>query len=285
MNHRIIRRILLFVSGLAFLLALFLLGSHLADYKKGAAVYRTAAELADLSTSAASVYSDNSVHQTPAQPSATAYETYKAYDHNSGAPSASTSRIINLTALRQVNPDVLGWIAIPETPLSYPLVQGTDNQFYLSHTWDQSENRVGSIYLETQCSSDFSDFNTIIYGHRMKDSSMFGSLKHYKDQEYWAEHPKVLITEDAGTRTYQIYAAFEAEVTAPIYLVGVGSDEEKQRIIDYTLAANVLNTGITPRVDDQIITLCTCTGRGYESRWVVLGVLADSQEPASDNTK
>lgn len=282
MNNHIIRYILLFVSSLTFLLALFLLNEPLAEYKKGAAVYRTAAELSALSTSLLPLSTEHSKVQVTDQ---TSSDDCKACEPDSDTVSASCSSSIDLAPLRQVNPDVLGWISIPETPLSYPILLGEDNSFYLTHTWDSSENNVGSIFMEIQCSSDFSDFNTILYGHRMKDSSMFGSLKHYKDQEYLEEHPHILITDDSGTKWYQIYAAFEADVNAPIFLTGNGSLREKQQFIDYALAANVLETDVIPQTTDRLLTLCTCTGQGYERRWVVIGMLTNGCEPASSSTK
>ncbi len=261
MKRTNIQRILLALTSLAFLLALLLLGHRLLDYRRGKEIYLAAAKLACL----------------PAEPDimiASEDAIAAVESEETVSVSNNTLDLINFDALRQVNPDVLGWIMIPETILSYPIVQGEDNQFYLDHAWDRSKSSVGSIYLEAQCSPDFTDFNTIIYGHRMRNSSMFGSLKHYNSQEYRTSHPNVLITDEHGTRTYQIFAALEAEINAPIYLVNVTAEDEKQTILDYALEKNILDTGIIPDTDDQIVTLCTCTGRGYEKRWVVLGVLA-----------
>ena len=87
---------------------------------------------------------------------------------------------MDLPALQQVNSDVIGWIAIPGTEISYPLVQGTDNDYYLTHTWNQNSSAVGAIFMDCRCSADFSGFNTIVYGHRMNNGSMFAALKHYQ---------------------------------------------------------------------------------------------------------
>ena len=78
--------------------------------------------------------------------------------------------------------DVIGWIAIPGTEISYPLVQGTDSDYYLTHTWNQNSSAVGAIFMDCRCSADFSGFNTIVYGHRMNNGSMFAALKHYKSR-------------------------------------------------------------------------------------------------------
>ena len=114
-------------------------------------------------------------------------------------PYAQALKDMDFSALRQQNPDVLGWILIPGTRVSYPVVQGTDNSYYLNHTWRGGKNSVGAIFMECRNSSDLSDFNTIIYGHRMNNRSMFGTLSQYKSRSYWQAHPYVYLTDDSGT--------------------------------------------------------------------------------------
>lgn len=87
-----------------------------------------------------------------------------------------------------------GWILIPNTVISYPLLQGEDNQYYLNHTWKKWTSAVGAIFMDSQNNPNLTDFNTIVYGHRMNNGSMFASLKNYKKQSYWQAHPCVYIT-------------------------------------------------------------------------------------------
>ena len=188
-------------------------------------------------------------------------------------PYADALRNMDFSALREVNSDVLGWILIPNTAVSYPVVQGTDNDYYLNHTWKKWTSVVGSIFLECQNSRDLSDFNTIIYGHRMNNGSMFASLKNYKKQSWWSDHPCVYITDDSGSHKYEIFAAYEVSTEGETYRLGFGSDREKQAFIDYCLAQSVIDTGVVPRTYDRILTLSTCTGQGHATRWVVQAVL------------
>lgn len=191
-------------------------------------------------------------------------------------PYAVELSAINLAALREVNRDVIGWIAIPGTEVSYPLLQGTDNQYYLEHTWKGTGSSVGSIFLDYQVSADFSDFNTLIYGHRMRNETMFGSLKHYKDSNYWQAHPSIyLVTDDAVCR-YDIYAAYEPGVKEITFSLGQMDQETREALIQLGLERSVIETDIEPTAEDRILTLSTCTGRGYSSRWVVQAVLAES---------
>ena len=188
-------------------------------------------------------------------------------------PYADALRNMDFSALQEVNSDILGWILIPNTRVSYPLVQGDDNDYYLNRTWRKTRNSVGAIFMEWQNSSDLSDFNTIIYGHRMNNSSMFGTLKSFESKSFWSSHPYVYITDDNGSHRYEIFAAYEVSVEGDTYRLGFSSDATKQSFIDYCLAQSVIDTGIVPTIYDRILTLSTCTGNGHATRWVVQAVL------------
>lgn len=179
---------------------------------------------------------------------------------------------IDLEALQEVNQDVIGWIMIPGTQVSYPILQGTDNGYYLNHTWKKEQNSVGAIFMECQSASDFSGFHTILYGHRMRNGSMFGSLKEYNKLDYWREHSSVYIAEPGGVYEYRIFAAYEANVRGITFGLEFPDQERKEKLIQAGLDQSVIDTGIIPNAADQILTLSTCTGRGYGSRWVVQAV-------------
>jgi len=180
---------------------------------------------------------------------------------------------VALAQLRQTNPEVLGWISIPGTQLDYPFLQAEDNQYYLNHTWQGKRNAAGSVFLECKVSPEFSDFNTIIYAHNMKNGSMFGSLRQYRTQSHYEANPYIYIIDDSGLRRYEIFAAFEAEVVGYTYRLDVNTPEKKQAFLDYSAQHSVIETEIVPTVEDSVITLSTCTGNGYDRRWVVQGVL------------
>jgi len=182
---------------------------------------------------------------------------------------------IDLAELRATNSDVVGWITIPGTPLSYPLMQGTDNQYYLNHTWKKTKSAVGAIYLDYRNSDDMSDFNSIIYGHRMSDSSMFNCLRHYSDQSYFEEHPSIYIVTDEGVLRYEIFAAYEADaVSGHTYRLGLVEEEGQQAYINYCSRRSGIEIDVIPEPGDHIITLSTCVSPGgnYDTRWVVQAV-------------
>ena len=274
------RRVLIALLALVFVGSLGMLIYRGMDYREGEEVYaeaETLVELPDLTDLPIPVVEGTEpVPETPEAPEKPVYVD----------PYADALRNMDFTALREVNSDVLGWIMIPGTPISYPLLQGEDNQYYLKHTWKKWSSAVGAIFLECQNSPDLSDFNTIVYGHRMNNGSMFASLKNYKKQSYWAAHPCVYITDDNGSHKYEIFAAYEVSTTGTTYQLGFSGDASKQAFIDYCLAQSVIDTGITPTVYDRVLTLSTCTGNGHATRWVVQAVLKGvapsdtAQEPA-----
>ena len=114
----------------------------------------------------------------------------------------------------------------------------------------------------------------LLYGHRMWDISMFGSLKQYADADFWRQHPSVCLSDERGTRRYDIFAAYEVGVTESVYRQDLSSAEDRQELIRFALDRSVIDTGIAPTPEDTIITLSTCTGSGHHStRWVVQAVL------------
>lgn len=230
------------------------------DYRKGDADYSEAEELAGVFVPEGTAVTGADGREAEKDPEAAALET------------------IDLDALREVNPDVVGWICIPGTKISYPLVQADDNEYYLDQTWKRARSSVGAIFLECQVSPDLTDFNTIIYGHRMKNNTMFGRLKEYIRGDLYEQAPAVYIATDGGVNRYDIFAAYEADVSWLLYVPGVSAREEKEEILRCAAEHSVIDTGISPSPDDRILSLITCTGRGYSSRLTVQAVLTQQWE-------
>lgn len=269
-----IRKLLIAVLALVLCVSAVMLIRQTLQYREGEAEYAEAealVELPDLSQLEPAPAPEPEPEETEEPEEKPVY-----IDPYAGALAA-----MDFTALREVNSDVLGWILIPGTVISYPLLQGDDNSYYLNHTWKKWTNVVGSIFLECQNSPDLSDFNTVVYGHRMNNGSMFASLKYYKQQSYWAQHPKVYITDDNGAHCYEIFAAYEISTAGDTYKLSFPTDQSKQAYIDYCLEKSVIDTGLTPTVYDKILTLSTCTGNGHATRWVVQALLRGEVPPAA----
>lgn len=237
-----------------------LYASTLLDYGTGSSAYSEAEALALQAEPDATAESTEAPAEGPRQwvPAAV-----------TGDPNVTELAKKSLTALRQENEDVVGWIWIPDTNINYPLMQGEDNDFYLEHTWQKKKNAVGSIFLEWQNSRDLSEFNTIVYGHNMLDDSMFSQLHDYREEGFPESHPYVYLLSDAGVWRYRVFATYKADTDSKTYQIGMQQEKTKQEYIDHALENSVIDTGCTPAVTDRILTLSTCSGMGYETRWVV----------------
>lgn len=179
---------------------------------------------------------------------------------------------MDIESLREENPDVVGWICIPDTELSYPLLQGEDNAFYLNHTWQRTRNSGGAIFLEQTSSADFADYHTIVYGHRMRNDSMFGTLKYYKDLDFWREHPCVYVVTVNSAYRYDIFAAQEAGIEDIVYRLDIKEKHLEEEFLQYCTDGSAIDTGRAPVADECVLTLSTCMERGHATRWVVHGV-------------
>lgn len=186
---------------------------------------------------------------------------------------------VDFEELKKLNPDTIGWIRFYPEPkeISYPMVQTSDNDKYLHKTFSANENTLGAIFVNTYNNADFSDKNTIIYGHRMKDGSMFRHLEDYKDKEFWDENQYFYIyTVDGRKLTYHIYSVGQVLDTSDTYLTDFESDEAYEAFLDVT-RESAYDTGVEVTKEDRIVTLSTCTSASDEHRFVVRGVL-DKEE-------
>lgn len=199
-------------------------------------------------------------------------------------PYADALSAMDFTALQEVNSDVIGWIIIPGTTVSYPLLQTDNNTYYLSHTWKGKRSSVGSIFLECQSDPELTDFHTIVYGHNMRNGSMFGALQSYRNQSHVDAHPSVYLTVDSGTYRYDIFAVYQADVDSNTYQIGFSGEKSRQTFLDDCMSRSLVTTGVTPHTYDRILTLSTCTNIGGKAiRWVVQAT-CPGEEPAVEET-
>lgn len=135
---------------------------------------------------------------------------------------------VDFAALQAINPDIVAWLRIPGV-LEYPVVRGEDNSYYLNHTVQKTYNIAGSIFLDYRNEWDFSDRKNIIYGHNMKDGSMFHVLRNYQDIDFFQEHTNMEVyLPDGRSLNYQITACEQVPADSEIYQIEKGNAEEKE---------------------------------------------------------
>lgn len=194
-------------------------------------------------------------------------ETEESSEEDTGVEEEIVQRVA-LSELQTQNSETVGWIQIPGTRISYPLMQTGDDEYYLNHTFSGKINSAGSIFMETLNSPDFSDLHTLIYGHNMKNGSMFAGLKEYNSPSYLVAHPTVYVDLADGTHAYQIFSIYEAEADSDSYTIGFAPDEQYEEFLKKLKERSVYDTGVSVTKDDSIITLSTCTRSG-EKRYLV----------------
>lgn len=180
---------------------------------------------------------------------------------------------VDIEGLQAKYSDVVGWILFEDGSISYPVVQGVDNDQYLHTTYDGKEAKAGSIFLESTHSSDFSNTHTIIYGHNMRNLSMFGRLKYYRTKEgYYEGREYIQIFREDEILRYQIFSYQEVPIDSFVYQEYFTSARE---LSDRLLQRSLVNPGLEIEDDDRIITLSTCTGDD-DHRFVVSAVLIET---------
>lgn len=184
---------------------------------------------------------------------------------------------IDFAHLEQVNPEVNGWVWIYDTVVNYPLVQsGINNDAYLAKTYDGTRNSSGSIFMDYRNSGDYSDDNTVIYGHNMKNGKMFAVLKKFQNQEFYDGHREFYIMTAEGNRRYEIISMFQTDALSDIYDRNFASREAKEAWLAKVVRRSAILSPFTATADDDFVTLSTCvSGDDYRARFVVIGRLAE----------
>lgn len=138
---------------------------------------------------------------------------------------------VDFEALKQINEDIVAWIRIPGV-LDYPVVQGTDNSYYLHHTFRKEYNIAGSIFLDSRNAADFSDGKNIIYGHNMRDGSMFHVLRKFQDLDFYQANREIwLYLPDGSVQVYEIVGCEEVKAAGAVYELQTGKIEDKELIL------------------------------------------------------
>ena len=183
----------------------------------------------------------------------------------------------------EVNEDIYAWIYIPGTLVDYPMVRHpTEESYYLNRNLDGSSGYPGCIYVDPINAADFSDPNTVIYGHNMKDDSMFGSLHEYRDRQFFDENRYLYIYTPEKTLVYEIFAAYEYSDIHLIYSFDLSNPEIFQTYLDQIFEIRDMTANIAEDIEvtseDHIVTLSTCIGGKDTMRYLVQGVLIYEQE-------
>ena len=185
------------------------------------------------------------------------------------APVVSTR---NLAPLFEKNTDCIGWVYIEGTAVDYPVMHTPDEpQRYLRKNFDKEYSAAGVPFLKGKCTLECD--HLILYGHNMKNGTMFSDITQYRDKAYFEEHPYIELETAEGLKIYQVFAVVCLKKTDEWYGFSCfESKEQYQKAISEIKDRSLYDTGIEPQFKEQLITLSTCFGDSKDSRMVVIGV-------------
>ena len=181
---------------------------------------------------------------------------------------------INFKKLQKKYPDVKAWLYSKGTMINYPVAQGKGDDWYLHHTLDGKWNGAGTLFIDQNNDRPFEDFLTIIYGHHMRDGSMFGSLVKYRDEEYYKKHKKLRLYTPEQKYDLVVIGVCTIPAISDMYRYDLEDDAAKEAYI--SLIEQISETACDDHASaaDRIVMLSTCTYEFNDARLVVFGKLA-----------
>ena len=182
---------------------------------------------------------------------------------------------VDFDALREIGKDVIGWLCLPHTAINYPVVQGSDNDYYLTRFIDGSVQSGGSLFADCVCPSDFSGKNTIIYGHNMRDGSMFALIDDYAQQSFYDQHPVMYLNTPTQNYKLEIFSGFTTDPESFVYTAVFASEEDYAAFQGALLRSSVINCPVALSPTDRVVTLSTCTYTAEDVRFVLCGKLTE----------
>lgn len=199
-------------------------------------------------------------------------------ENSTGIESNITENMYKIAQVKGINTDIVGWIQIDNTQIDYPILQQSDNEYYLTHNYKKEKSKYGSIYLKNSCNMQDINSNLIIYGHNMKDGQMFNNILKYEDKIFYNEHKTIKIATEQEENTYSIVAVFKSRIfyqdeqnVFRFYNYTNFENENKyNEFINNCKKIQLYDTGVSAQYGEQLITLITCEYSQENGRMVIV---------------
>lgn len=216
-------------------------------------------------------YADASANNKELKSSQAIYQSGSEQEADSAGKDGTVEPFI-LPKLQEIQLDaqeLVGWIRIPNTGIDHPVVQHSDNDYYLKHSPDGSKTKFGSIFMDFRNSADTSDWNTAIYGHNMEDGTMFSDLERYRKRDFFYNNPYFYYDSLYGEYFCQIFSVYYSEAYTDSNTVFFHSDQRFYEFTDQVAAMSLFPTKVSIESGDRILTLATCTDQFNNARLVI----------------
>lgn len=226
---------------------------------------------------------DTVVAERPQIPAATAAETGESGENVEALPPQYPPLAIDMDALKEINGDFRGWFYFPAVEVSYPVVQGEDNDYYLKHSFEDAKSNSGSIFMDCGASPDWSDRNTFVFGHNMRDGSMFGTFKKLVDDASLLDaNPRFYIYTEDAVYTYEIFSYYMTRKDSNRYMV-FSSDENYDKYVGWAVENSSYAFDVDLSERPNIVSLSTCYGSAGTSRRLLIHGVLTLTEPYGIN--
>lgn len=189
--------------------------------------------------------------------------------------------VYDFDELHQQNEDIYAWITAPETQVDYPVLQSAEDNYYLNRNLDHSSGYPGCVYTNKCNAKDFSDYITVLYGHNMKNGSMFGSIHKFEKEEFFDANREIVVYTEEKRLTYDIYASVKfSDVYIPAAydpLTTTGRDNFVKDVQDFVAGSDVshIREDVEIGEEDKLIVLSTCVNGERPKRYLVVGKLVE----------
>ena len=198
---------------------------------------------------------------------------------NTEEPNEETERMLQVKQLQEQNTDIVGWLEIENTNINYPILQGTDNSYYMTHNYKKENSKNGSIFLDANYNWNIPSNNLLIYGHNLGNGMMFQELLKYEKESFYQEHPIIRFTTTEEDAQYEIISVFksrvyhksEKNVFRYYFFLNNESEEEYNQFVKNAKNASIYPIDATANYGNQLITLSTCSYYVEDGRFAVVG--------------
>lgn len=181
---------------------------------------------------------------------------------------------VDFKVLKGQNEDIVAWLYSEGTAINYPVVQANDNDYYLRRLIDGTYNQAGTIFMDYKNNSNFDDYKTILYGHNMKNGTMFGTLTNYKNQEYYNEHKEMYLFTENKNFKVELVAGYITSSESDIYVVSETSNTNN-KLLQEAISKSTFKSEAEVTNEGKILVFSTCDYDFENARYVLLGVLRE----------
>ena len=267
-----LEKVIIVIASLAALTAAFMIFKTARDYKAASDEYDSLRQYASEEVSTTDTAEQVSDIKPIELEEAEERKELKSNENREDFPEME----VDFKALREKNPDTVGWLYVGSCGISYPILQGEDNDYYMNHTFEGTVNSSGAIIMDYRDDKYLKDWNTFIYGHNMKNGSMFGSLKKLlNDETLYDSDPYIYVYLPGYIYRYKIFSYYKDKPDSKMYWTADTLQEYRQYIRD-ALSLSVRDLGVETSEENNMVTLVTCSGSGAgKMRFFVHGEFID----------